>query len=581
LVIRHSPPQRNVETSVGRLDDASGNLLFAVTMSRRAQMGDGGHHTDPSAGGPMRLPRIPLAVAGTICLITTAACSSSGGGSTQKLANDATFVAPLASDPGNLNPLTAVHDTAVQVDSYAYDGLVNLDAAGKVVSGLASKWTVTSTKAVFTLQPGITCSDGAQLTATDVAATIKWVLNPKNGSYFLGSAVPADLSVTADDAARTVTLTVPQPYGFLLEGPGSIPIVCAKGLANPKSLAQHTDGTGPYVLSSYAADNQITLTARKEYTWGPGGQAANVDGFPAKVTLKVVQNFTTQVNLFLSGQLNEVVPNAPDVARVAGHNYPMLAQPAGPTDLFFNERASYVGADPAVRKALTMAIDRDAVAKVLTQGRGKPATTLTVMPPHPCGLPDNTKGALPSTHLQAAESALDQDGWAVGPDGIRVKDGKKLTVRFAYTTGQGQDGGVELLSQQWKKLGVDVQLKGQSDNPFLKTLFSGANWEAGIVDLKVVYPNTLVPFLSGKTSEAGGNNFAAINNADYQRLTTRAGATPGDQGGCQLWGQAEQALFTSADVVPLQVSNVQTFLRGAKFVDGNITPTSVRMLAST
>lgn len=531
----------------------------------------------------MRLPRIPLALAATICLVIAAAtaCSSSGGGSTEKLANNATFVVPLNSDPGNLNPLTAVHDTAVQVDAYAYDGLINLDAAGKVVTGLAKKWTVTPTKAVFTLQPDVTCSDGAQLKASDVAATLRWVLNPKNGSYFLGSSVPANLSVTADDTARTVTVTVPQPYGFLLEGPGSVPIVCARGLANLKSLAQGTDGTGPYTLASYVPDNQIIMTARKDYKWGPAGQSANVSGFPAKVQFKVVQNVTTQVNLFLSGQLNEVVPNAPDVPRVTGHSYPVLSQAFGPTDLFFNERSSYVGADPAVRKALTMAIDRNAVAKVLTQGRGKPATTLTVTPPHPCGLPDDTKGTLPSDGLQAAEAALDQDGWRVGAGGIRVKNGKKLTVRFAYTTGVDQDGGVELLGQQWKKLGVDVQLKGQGNNAFLKTLFSGANWEVGIVDLKVIYPNTLVPFLSGKTSESGGNNFAAINNADYQRLTTQAGATPGNQGGCQLWAQSEQALFKNADVVPLQVSDVQTFLRGAKFMYGNITPTSVRMLAST
>jgi peptide/nickel transport system substrate-binding protein len=527
----------------------------------------------------MRLPTSLLAIA-TACLVTATACSSSGSNS-DKLASNATFVVPLTSDPGNLNPLTAVHDTAVEVDAYAYDSLINLDASGKVVSGLSEKWAVTPTKAVFTLRQGITCSDGAQLTATDVAATLKWVLNEKNGSYFLGSSVPANLSVSADDASRTVTLTVPQPYGFLLQGPGGVPIVCAKGLANLKSLAQRTDGTGPYLISSYVPDNQILMSARKGYRWGPDGASSQVSGFPAKVRFKVVENVTTQVNLFLSGQLNSVVPNAADTRRVANRGYAQLSVPFGPTDLFYNERSGYPGADPAVRKALTMALVRTSVAKVLTQGRGAPATTLTVISPHPCGLPDDTKGALPSTDLQAAQTMLDQAGWTVGPGGTRVKDGKKLTIRFAYTTGTDQDGGVELMSQQWRKLGVDVQLKGQSNNAFLKTLFSGANWDAGIVDLKVIYPNTLVPFLSGKTSESGGNNFAAITNADYQHLSTQAAATPGDQGGCGIWSQAEQALFKTADVVPLQVSNVVTYLRGAKFVNGLIDPTSVRMLAST
>jgi peptide/nickel transport system substrate-binding protein len=526
----------------------------------------------------MRPSRTPLILA-TTCVLVVAACSSSSA--SQKLASNATFVVPLNSDPGDLNPLTAVNDTARSVDAYTYDSLINLDAAGKVVSGLAEKWSSTSTKAVFTLRQGITCSDGAPLTASDVAANFTFVLNPKNGSFQLGSAVPTNMTVAADDAARTVTMSVPKPYGFLVEGPGSVWIACRKGLDDPKSLAQHTDGTGPYVLSSYVADDHVALTERKDYRWGPGGLGSDTAGFPARVQFKVVQNLTTQVNLFLSGQLNSVTPNAADTPRVTGHGYAKLSQPFGPTDLFYNERSGYPGADPMVRKALTMALDRDSIAKVLTQGRGTAATTLTVTPPHPCGLADNTKGTLPVGGLQAAQAVLDQDGWAVGAGGTRTKNGKKLTIRFAYTTGQGQDGGAELIRQQWQKLGVDVQLAGQSNNAFLKTLFSGANWEAGIVDLKVIYPNTLVPFLSGKTSDAGGNNFAAIANADYQRLITTASATPGNQGGCQDWAQAEQALFRGADVVPLQVSNVTTYLRGAKYTDGLIDAMHVRMLAST
>jgi peptide/nickel transport system substrate-binding protein len=524
--------------------------------------------------------RTRLVLAAAASLLVVAGCSSSSA-KHPKLATNGTFTLAVDSDPGNLNPLAAVKDTTNAVDAFAYDGLVTLDSHGKVVGELAQSWTVTPTKAVFTLRKGITCSDGAALTAHDVANNFTWIKDPKHASPLLGSSVPAQYSVQADDAANTVTLTVPQPYGFLLEGAGQVPIVCAKGLSNLKLLANGTDGTGPFDLTQNVPSDHVTLTVRKDYKWGPNGATSAVAGFPGKIVVRVIQNVATQVNEFLSGQLNEVTPTSSDQARMKGQTFATITSLSGPSDLFFNERPGYPGADPAVRKALTMALDRATLAKVQTQNHGSPATTLTVIEPHPCGLPNSTAGSLPGFDLSAAASELDQAGWTVGSGGIRAKNGKQLTMRMAYASdaGAADNATIELASQEWKKLGVKVQLAGQSNNAFLQTLFSGGKWDAGYVGIKLIYPNTFVPFASGKTSESGGQNFADIANADYQRLSSQALATPANQGGCPLWAQAEQALFAGSDVVPLGVETVTTYTRGATILGGDIRPTTIRMLA--
>jgi hypothetical protein len=65
-----------------------------------------------------------------------------------------------------------------------------------------------------------------------------------------------------------VTITTAKPFGFLLRGAGSIPIVCAKGIQNRAALAKATDGSGPYVLTEAVPNDHYTLTRRNGYTWG-------------------------------------------------------------------------------------------------------------------------------------------------------------------------------------------------------------------------------------------------------------------------------------------------------------------------
>jgi peptide/nickel transport system substrate-binding protein len=237
--------------------------------------------------------RVAVLAAAVTVALAVAGCAVDSGSNGGKLtyAKGGTFTTTIAADPGNLNPLLTTDQVANQLNSFTYDTLINLDASGKPIPQLASSWQVTATAVTFTLRKDVLCADGSRLTPDQVAANFNFIKNPKNHSSVIGSSVPdTNFSVHADDAAGTVRIQLAAPYGFLLTGVGTVPIVCAKGIADPKSLEHGTDGTGPFTLVQSVPSDHYTFAARKGYRWGPHGATTATPGFPEKVVFKVVQS---------------------------------------------------------------------------------------------------------------------------------------------------------------------------------------------------------------------------------------------------------------------------------------------------
>ncbi|GFJ96302.1 hypothetical protein Prum_099440 [Phytohabitans rumicis] len=185
---------------------------------------------------------------------STAACggSDSDSGTGQQVKSGGTFTHAIAADPGTLDIFHSPMAVTQVVAAYAYNTLISVDGAGAVRPWLAQKWDVTPTAITYTLKPGITCSDGSPLTASDVARNFTYIADPKNTAMQLGGQVTAGTKATADDQARTVTVTSPTPDSFLLVKSGNVMIVCAKGLDNPQGLTDKTIGTGLFELASVA-----------------------------------------------------------------------------------------------------------------------------------------------------------------------------------------------------------------------------------------------------------------------------------------------------------------------------------------
>lgn len=490
---------------------------------------------------------------------------------------DGAIMTAVAGDPGNLDPHMTVLALTRYVATYLYDQLIYVNEEGEPRPWLAESWQADADSVTFTLQDGVTCSDGSPLTASDVADNLNFVADPANESPLLGVWIQPGLTASADDDARTVVVTPGQPDPFLLQGAGTLPIVCASGLADRDSLAQAGAGTGMFRLTEALPDERYTFERRDDYAWGPDGAAASDPGTPKTVTIRVVPDEATAVNLFLAGELNLLSVTGPDQERLDAQGFDRYETRALFSEVIFNQADGRPGADPAVRRALIQAVDWDEVGAVMTGGRGEPPTGLAVLEPRVC-TGNTVAGSRPSPDPTAAAQALDGAGWVVDGD-LRSREGDPLTLTVIYGSEAGDQyaAGVELVSQQWRELGVEVELRAVTSVQLNEILFGTGAWDAVVFSINVAFPSQLTPFLSGATPP-DGNNFAGIDNEQYEAQTAEAMPQPGAEG-CASWEAAERSLMEAADVTPVVDNLVPWYVDGVELRRnaGSPAPPTLRM----
>jgi peptide/nickel transport system substrate-binding protein len=464
----------------------------------------------------------------------------------------------------------------------AYDPLVNLMPDGRFVSGLAEKWSADAHSATFTLRPDVTCSDGTPLTAGDVATAISYVGDPKNASTQYGEHTPTvPFTVTGDDTSRTVKIVMTKPFGFLLNTVGQLPIVCAAGMKNHKSLNTTSAGTGPFILTSAVPGQSYTFKVRKGYHWGPAGASTSAPGTPGSVVLRVIANATTRANLLLSGTLNLGAVVGQDQRRLDARGLKKYFQPVAGNWLWFNQIGGRPTADLRVRQALVRALDLPGLVKVNTGGTGSASKGLVSMEPKPC--PENTvSGQLPGHDATAAATLLDQVGWTKGADGIRRKDGRPLTLDVHYVEIQSEYNRptAELLAQQWRSVGAQVKLTSNTWTSSSTDIFDNSNYDVYTTGFGFNLPSQGMEYFSGATPPKG-TNLAGIDNKDYNALAAKALTMTPPQA-CPYWTQAEQALYRSANPVPIADRPVPYYLNKAEARTAGfyipVIPTSLRVL---
>jgi peptide/nickel transport system substrate-binding protein len=513
-----------------------------------------------------------LKAALSVCATATllAACGggsdddNSGGGGDSKYVDGGTFTMSIAGDPGKLDPQSSASSQLFAVNQLAYDNLLFVDGeSGEVQSQLATDWKVDGKTVTLTLAEGITCADGSDFTATTVADNIAYVGDPKNKSAYLGAFLPVGATAKADDAARTVTITLAKPAPFVLNGLASLPMVCDSGMQDRKSLADSTAGTGPYELTEAAPGDHYTYQIRDGYAWGPDGATTDEEGMPDTVVMKVIQNETTAANLLSSGEVNAASIQGPDAKRLEAADLFSVSTTAMAGEQWYNHNEGHETSDADVRMALTQAIDFNELASVATAGEGELATTFASLEPSSCP-GDSISDALPAQDVDAAKSVL---------------DGKKFTFLYSSAAGSAVAAAAELAVQEWEAAGAQVTAKGVDETALQGAIFGTGDWDIAWVPLNVSSPDQLVPFLSGPGTADGGTNFSGIDNQEYTDGVAAATEMNGTEG-CDTWLDAESALVGAADIVPFANNALKTFGNGAEFdYPGTLMPTSIRMVA--
>lgn len=424
----------------------------------------------------------------------------------------------------------------------SYDTLVRKDDSG-LVGGLATEWTSTPTQAVFTIRTDATCSDGTKITPTIVKNSLDYLARPENTALskiqaFGGGNTP---TITADDAAGTVTIDVPTPWTSMVDGlsVATTGIICPAGLADPAGLAAGTvkgSESGPYVLEKSEAGVSYTYSLRSDYNAWPTWTTA-IDGKPAKTLEYVVSpDSTATSNLVLGGQLDIGKIQASSMDRFTGmEGYEIAVNRFSDFFLIFNEREGSPFTDPAVRLGVIQAIDRDNFQTVTSSGTGEVLTTL-VAKNVPCAPAENK--LIPSQDVAAATKAL-----------------TGVTIRFVAPNIAGPAGaGNEYIAEALRAAGATVNIENTDVGSWIGKVYGQPDaWDLTMfadLDFLGSLTSPLMNFV-GPTVAEGGGNVGAVNNAAAGEAFGASLVAATDEERCVALNKAADALISNSDTLPL------------------------------
>lgn len=379
---------------------------------------------------------------------------------------------PICVDP-NQTDLTASRDILRQVA----DSVVDADPdTGEIVPWLATAWEVNddATQFDFTLRTDVTFSDGEAFDATAFKTFLDGVdaLGGKaiNASSYLDGY--AGTEVVAADHAR---VTFSAPHASFLQELSTVnlavlaPATYTSTSAEDRCLGKII-GSGAYTLDSFTPAQEVVLSARDDYDWPSANAEHEGRAYLDQITFRVVPEAGVRSGGLSSGDLDGINSVArQDELALSDAGFTVLStNNPGTVSEYLTNNSSPVLKDPAVRKAIQIGIDRQQIKDTLLLPRNNIATSiLSSTTPYYTDFSQYIY-----TDTDEAKKLLDDAGWVPGADGIRAKDGLRLSVNVV----NGQSGGTdreELVAQQLAQIGVELTITNVSRAEMLAALDSG------------------------------------------------------------------------------------------------------------
>jgi peptide/nickel transport system substrate-binding protein len=455
-------------------------------------------------------------------------------------------------EPTTLDPHGAIHATGVQMNKVIFESLVQLDTSGAAKPLLATSWTMSPDGKVWTfkLRDGVKFHDGTPFDADAVKFSLDRVRDPATGSLsgpsFLG---PIDRVEVVD--RLTVRLTYTKPYPALLDGleTGYLAIVSPTAARKfGKEFGQHPVGTGPYVFESWTRGQQVILKRNAAYAWAPAHAKHQGPGYLDTITFRFIPEHQTRLAAFERGEL-DLMGRAPgpDVGRLREDKRFVVHLnmfKGEPTEFLINASKSPTN-EVAVRQAMLYAINRASVVKAVTFGISTPAygPLKPSIWPYWRGVEEMYR------HDPAkARELFDKAGWKPGPDGIRVKEGKRLsTIVNVKDDPQALDM-LQLMQADLKQVGMDLEIRPMALAASEDLARKGENGLT-FMDWRGTDPDILT--LQFHSKNIGGWNFGHLKDPALDKLLDDAREEMNRAKRQKMYEDAQKYIMEVAAVVPL------------------------------
>ncbi len=459
-------------------------------------------------------------------------------------------------DPATLDPHRFALPGEVQIVSDLFLGLLTLDAEARPVAGAAEKWTVSPDGLAWdlVLREGLVWSDGRPITADDYEWSLRRMLDPQTAFPFAarlyairnarevsaGAKPVAELGVRAVDARRLrIELAHPAPYFPEVLASYSSPAPRHLVEARPRDWfrAGVMVSNGPFLLEEWVPNSHVRLRKNPRFY---DAARVRLDG----VVHVHPGDAASALRRFRAGELQVVLVVPPDQLDWARANLPRelrLSPGFGLEHMAFNVRRPPFD-DARLRRALSMAVDREALTRHVTRAGEQPAFGL--VPPGASNYPKPARadfaGQPQAERTRVARALLAEAGY--GP-------ARPLGFTLTYPSGDVNRRVAVALAAMWQAIGVRAELRALEMKALVGEVARGGfdavrfQWLSGTTDP--------VSFLERLESGAGAMNHPGWSVARYDALVRQAERSPDLGRRAALLAEAEALALAEHPVAPL------------------------------
>ncbi len=395
--------------------------------------------------------------------------------------------------PSILNPYLSGGTKDLESSSLVIEPLGRHDSDGNLVPWLAESVPTVSnggvaadlTSITWKLRDGLVWSDGTPVTSEDVVFTAEYCMHPEGGCAQLSNFDNVASVEAIDNLTVKITFDVPKPYPYSVFVGAQSPIIqkaqfqdCL-GARAPECTEQNFNpiGTGPFKVVEFRPNDVITMEANPNYrdpgkpafatlTFKGGGDATAA----ARAVLETGE-FDYAWNLQLAPDVLQNMQEAGKGTVVSAFGTlveRLMINLTDPNSALGDERSTTMHPHPFlvdkdVRQALSKAIDRELLVEIGYGQAGKPTCNVV---PAPAIYASMANDSCLVQDVDGANQLLDEAGWVRGGDGVRERDGVRLSMLYQTSTNAVRQDFQALIKQWWSEIGVETELRNISASVF-------------------------------------------------------------------------------------------------------------------
>lgn len=476
-----------------------------------------------------------------------------GGGTTsdEKVLRVANYGEPESMDPHMVTG-TWTH----RILGEMFMGLTTEAADGSTVAGAAESWEISDDGTVYTFTiRDHTWSDGTPVTADDFVFSLRRILLPETAAEYAsllypiknaeaannGSASIETIGVRAVDASTfEVTLNAPTPY-FLTQlthyTAWPVPKHIVEKHGNAWSKQDNIVVNGSYLLDDWAPSTHVKLVKNPKFYDADSLNIDRIVFYPGEDRVAGQKRFRAgEVDLatdFSSDQIDWLKENLADETRISPYlgvyYYPINTSKAPFTD-------------PRIRQALSMSIDRDAIAYQVLKSGEIPAYSFV-----PPGTPNYGEPAYVSWKDQPYAARVEEAKQLLSAAGYSAEN--PLTFTLSYNTSENHKRIAVAVASMWKEIGVKAELFNSEVKVHYDSLKT-ASFDVARAGWIADYPDPQ-NFLFLLETKSGSLNYGQYSNANFDTLMEKAAVTSDLSARASLLFDAEAQAMADQPVIPI------------------------------